>query len=314
MWLRSPDAGDDLGARRINQAGVPEAPLYLHPPSCRRLDRRLKTSPPHAIHSESIAAGRQSMARSVRMLPSSRAMGRTAEVSITDKDWEHVEAAYGYPLSLEVRQSIVEATNELLYWEIFERNASPERDAANLISSIRDASNNLRGALSACGGNAGFVAQLLVKEHLVTPRLSLDPHEQLFHVLGELLFSLSSACSRALASPAVPDQTELTTASDEPTGLFCGYPERGLAPPFREGESWNAWVRRLNEIASSNRLPFKVSKGSDKSLKTSPFVLFVDALQKLLPSGSRHNHSLGGLAKAITAARRKHPGVEKRDA
>jgi hypothetical protein len=227
------------------------------------------------------------------------------EISLTDHDWKDVEAAYGHSLPIEVRQSIIEATNELLYWEIFERNASPEREALNLISSIRNASNNLQAALSACGGNAGFVAQLLVKESLVTPRLSLEQHEQIFHVLGELLFSLSSACTEALADPSLPDQAEPTAPSDEPTVLFDDYPAKGPARPFREGESWNAWINRLVEIASKNRLPFKVSKGSDKSIKTSPFVLLVDTLQKFLPSGAKHTHSLGGLAKAITDARRK---------
>src|SRR5579884_2806619 len=165
------------------------------------------------------------MARSVRMLPLSKALGRLVVISITDENWENVEAAYGYPLSVDVRQDLVDSLNELLYWETFERNASPEKDALNLISSIRVASNNLRGALSACGGSAGFVAQLLVKENMAAPRISLEPHEQLFHVLGELLFSLSSACSQALAGPAAPDQAELTPPGDEPAGLFRGYPE-----------------------------------------------------------------------------------------
>lgn len=245
------------------------------------------------------------MARSVRMMLSSRSSGRSEEISLTDHDWKDVEAAYGHSLLTEVRKSIIEATNELLYWEVFERNALPEREALNLISSIRSASNNLRAALSVCGGDAGFVAQLLIKESLVTPRLSLERHEQIFHALGELLFSLSSACTQALADPSVPDQVKPAAPIDASAVLFDEYSANRPARPFREGESWNAWIGRLTEIASKNRLPFKVSKGSDKSNRTSPFVLLVDALQKFLPSGSKHTHSLGGLAKAITGARHK---------
>lgn len=240
------------------------------------------------------AVMRWSMARSIQMLPMARASSNPKDISITDKDWKEIEAAYGSSLSPNVRQSIAEATTKFLYWEIFERNAKPAKDAAKLISSIMAASNKLRKALSACGGDVGFVAQRLVKEQFSKPRrLTVKSHEQLFHALSDVLLPLGLACKQAL----------ITLADEEDI------------QPFREGQSWNNWIRRLTTITRENKLPSGVSKGSDKSPNVSPFTKLVAALQKRLPRETRrYSHGLHGLATAIVRARQPPSALSDKDA
>jgi hypothetical protein len=224
------------------------------------------------------------VARSVRMLPMARSSGSPAKFSITGKDWGAVEAAYGCVLPDGVRHSIVEATNHFLRNEVFERKATPARLAMDKISSIRTASNNLRHELARCGGEPGHVAQQFIKEQFSGSGLTWEPHERLFHALGAVLLSLSTACSQAL--------TELGDQD---------------ARPFREGASWEHWIQRLTDTARDNKLPFRVSKGSDKSRRESPFTLLVAALQRRLPKeAQRHAHSHAALAKAISKARRQN--------
>jgi hypothetical protein len=231
------------------------------------------------------------MARSVQMLPMARASGTPAEISITDGDWKEIEVAYGHALPSNVRQSIVEATNKFLYWEIFERNAKPAKDAVDLISSIRVKSGELRSLL-ARGGDVGFVAQQLVAEQFNKPRrFTLARHERLFHALDDVLMPLSAACKQALIT--VADQENLR--------------------PFREGRSWNDWIRRLTTIIRENKLSSQVSKGSDKSQNVSPFTKLVAALQKQLPEeAQRHCQGPDGLATAIVRACKK-PSVKSEE-
>jgi hypothetical protein len=81
--------------------------------------------------------------------------------------------------------------------------------------------------------------------------------------------------------------------------------ESAQAPGHREGESWANWIRALTKIARRNKLPGGVSKDSDKSDRTSPFVLLVEALQECVPQDARrHTHSRTALADGITVARR----------
>jgi hypothetical protein len=76
----------------------------------------------------------------------------------------------------------------------------------------------------------------------------------------------------------------------------------------REGETWDNWIASLAEILGAYGLPNEARADSDK--KSSPdvqseFVLFIEALQALLPPGSyRVRASRDALAKAISRAKR----------
>jgi hypothetical protein len=105
------------------------------------------------------------------------------------------------------------------------------------------------------------------------------------------LSHLLEACSAA--------QGELAATIDERRG-------------FEAGTAWDQMIRDLLDWAKSRGYPATISMGRQKSSKVvppSPFVRFVQELQKLFPDGyARHQHSVDGLAGAISRARRQRRG------
>ena len=170
-------------------------------------------------------------------------MGSSPEFSLTDQGWKKVEIDYGRALPAAVRQSIVDTTNKYLEWEVFERNASALKPAVDLVESIKTASNNLRKKLSRAGGDAGAVAQSVIKEHFYSAHFRKTSYDQLFHALGDVMSSLSAAWQTALAE------------IDDPDAMF-----------FREGASWDDWIRALTNIAEENDLPTTASKAGNRKL------------------------------------------------
>lgn len=221
------------------------------------------------------------MGRPARKLPISKAVGNSPEFSLTDQDWKKVEIAYGQTLPAAVRQSIVDTTNKFLEWEVFERNASALRPAVDLVKSINVASNNLRQKLSRAGGDAGAVAQSVIKEHFHSVHFKKYSYDQLFHALGDVMSSLSAACQTAL------------TEMDDPEATF-----------FREGASWDDWIRALTNIAEDNDLPTAASKAGNPEAEVGPFARLVAALQAHLPKEAR-KHGNTRLSSAIYSARAK---------
>jgi hypothetical protein len=173
----------------------------------------------------------------------------------------------------------VDTTNKYLEWEVFERNASALKPAVDLVESINAASNNLRQKLSMAGGDAGAFAQSVIKEHFHPVQFRMRPYDQLFHAVGDLMWSLSAACQIALKEIDDPDVTF-----------------------FREGASWDDWIRALTNIAEENDLPTAASKAGDRKSDVGPFARLVAALQQHLPKQSRR-HLNTRLSSAIYAAR-----------
>jgi hypothetical protein len=221
------------------------------------------------------------MGRPARKLPMSRVIGGSAEFSITARDWKKVEAAYGCALSDAVHQSIVDKTNKFLASEVFERHAKPLTPAIKLIESVKATSDKLQGELSTKGGDAGVFAQSVIKQHFFSSRLRMEPYDQLFHVLVELTSSLSTACRQALAET---DDLDATI--------------------FRDGASWDNWIRELTQIASQNGLPTAAPKAGSREADFGPFARLIAALQKHLPQEARR-HTNSRLSAAIYAARNK---------
>ncbi len=227
------------------------------------------------------------MGRPSRKLPISRVVGSSPEFSLTDGNWKKVEVAYGRALSDTIRQSIVETTNKFLASEVFERNAKPLTPALDLVESIKAASNNLRKEVSTAGGDAGAFAQSVIKEHFFSSHLRMEPYEQLFHALGDVMSSLSSACTQALAEMDDPD-----------------------ARVFRDGASWDDWIRALTKIARQNNLPIGASKAGTTKADVGPFARLIAALQKHLPIEARR-HANSRLSAAIYSARQPIGTTEK---
>jgi hypothetical protein len=221
------------------------------------------------------------MGRPTRKLPISRAVGSFPKFSLTDRDWKKVEIAYGQTLPAAVRLSIVDATNKYLEWEVFERNAGALGPAIDLLKSIKAASNNLRKKLSTTGGDAGAFGQSVIKEHFHSVHFKMEPYDQLFHALGEVMSSLSIACQVALAE------------MDDPEGKV-----------FREGASWDDWIRALTNIAEENDLPTAASKAGNSEAEVGPFARLIEALQLYLPKEAQR-HANTRLSSAIYSARAK---------
>lgn len=219
------------------------------------------------------------MGRPARKLPISRAVGSSPEFSLTDQGWKKVEIVYGQALPAAVRQSIVDTTNKYLEWEVFERNASALTPAVYLVESIKSASDNLRKKLSKTGGDAGAFAQSVIKEHFHPVHFRMEPYDQLFHALGDVMSSLSVACQTALLD------------MDDPEGKV-----------FREGASWDDWIRALTNIAEENDLPTASSKAGNPDADVGPFARLVAALQAHLPKEARR-HLNTRLSSAIYSAR-----------
>jgi hypothetical protein len=71
---------------------------------------------------------------------------------------------------------------------------------------------------------------------------------------------------------------------------------------YRAGHAWGVWIRWLRKILKKAGLPFGVR--TDRDLRQSPFVVFVNALQRRLPAEFRHPAStLEALADAIDKVR-----------
>ena len=219
------------------------------------------------------------MGRPSRKLPISGAVGSSPELSLSDPDWKQVEIAYGQALPAAVRQSIVDTTNKYLEWEIFERNASALKPAVDRVEAIKTASDNLRTKLSSAGGVGGAFAQSLIKEHFHSDHLRMESYDQLFHALGDVMSSLSLAC-----------QTALSEMNDED------------AKAFREGASWDDWIRALTNIAEEHDLPTAASKAGNLDADVGPFARLIAALQAHLPKEARR-HANTRLSSAIYTAR-----------
>jgi hypothetical protein len=230
------------------------------------------------------------MARSAPTIPIASASGKP-NFTLTEQNWQKIERAYRNSLSSDVRTRILEATRSFVYSEVFERHGEPLRAAIERIESIKKATGNLSRTLAAQASDAKLYADHLVKRHFHDSRLAMQRGD-LFQALGGVLTSLSVACNLALKEMSDPH-----------------------LPGHREGECWDRWIRQLTRIARENELPSAASKGSDKAIAHSPFVLMVAALQDCVPASARRHHaSMDALATAIHRARtNKARKVGRRD-
>lgn len=223
------------------------------------------------------------MARRVRLLPIASA-GSEPELSITE-NWGQIEKAYGHSLDDAVRKRILEATTSFVYFEVFERTAKPVRHAIDAVSSVRSAAKALFHALAGShnGSDASFYAKHLINRNFDDPRLRVSgPGNDPLNALTGVLTTLAAACNLALEEMETSDATG-----------------------HREGDCWENWIRRLTRISEENGLPWRVSKGSDKSTQESPFTRLVATLQECVPRDARRHRSNAALAKAINEARRR---------
>ena len=211
--------------------------------------------------------------------------GGDSNLTIKKSDWKRIESAYGRELSGAVREAVLKATQEFVYWEGLERSAQPAKDTKTKIHLLKSGAASFQKNLWAhafSASDVGFYASHLIKRNFHDSRLA--DTNQLFNTLSGLLTSFQVACTGALS--------DLQTA-----------------PSFVQGECWGGWIRQLTRTLKENGLRTEVRKdagGKSKSDKHSPFVHLVHELQNCLPNGYRRSvHSDGALAKAIVEARTK---------
>ncbi|MEH2524212.1 hypothetical protein V1288_002121 [Bradyrhizobium sp. AZCC 2176] len=188
--------------------------------------------------------------------------------------WGRCETAYGRAISREIREEVVTATNNFLWIASMEAEAEDLNAAVERIGRYRKAA----GALLNEQGEPGSTASIFYAEYLIQsefPDTTLDQ-------LHDLLMSYHGACARAQGRAASENE-----------------------PEFRQGASWDTWIRNITAICKRHQLPIGSRKDDDKMRQHSPFVRLVYELQ----SGFDHRylrgaHSRTAVAKAIGDARR----------
>jgi hypothetical protein len=214
--------------------------------------------------------------------------GEKPQLSISDHAWRGIEKAYGSKLSSEVRNSILQATQRFVDWEVFERTAKPLSNVKKRLTSIRKAATQFRHELlgQKVDIDSRVFAKHLIKKHFYNRCL---PEGDCIQQLSSILGSIAGACDEAL--------------NDLDGSEASGFRERG---------SWNIWVRQLTLIAEKNGLDHGISNealSSGVPNRIPPFVILVDKLQALLPVKCRqHTQSPYALGQAIHRARAKRRG------
>ena len=107
------------------------------------------------------------------------------------------------------------------------------------------------------GREADYYARSLICKHMDLP---FEGRDGLQNLVLKIERDIAKGCERALA--------ELRKESG-----------------FRNGETWQLWVRKLTSILLKSKLPIQVRKDTDKAKGTKPsaFVAFMRELQACIP-------------------------------
>ena len=214
--------------------------------------------------------------------------GGEPEVTIGADNWRLIEDAYGHALQAEVREAIVAATRDFLYFEVFERTAEPSVDAETIIVSLKKGAGAFKRTLLARAfgrpTDARVYATHLIKRHFHDPRLS--DNDRLFDTLSGLLTSFDVACTNAVRQLNDP-----------------------ATPSHKEGDMWVHWIGSLAQAVHKVGLPCTVRKDAGNKSRSdmqSPFVRLVREVQECLPVECRRHHkqSESALADAVSRALR----------
>lgn len=212
-------------------------------------------------------------------VPIASAGGSPPTLAIDAVPWRELEAALGTSISPDLRSELVHLTNEFLSWAVFERAAEPITGAEKRLAALAQSSGKFLETLSSRdAGHAARWADHLIEKHFQDHRFG--PLGKIVQ-LRQVLSSFVDACRKATK----------------------GLPEQATWTP---GDCWSSWIRRLTKALEKRGAPTSARKDSDKhGGKPSPFVLFIDRLQRTLPAKfARSTHSHVALAEAIAKARR----------
>jgi hypothetical protein len=214
----------------------------------------------------------------------------------TSDQRERIELAYGQgPLPVEVWLKLQGAT--ALY------TASAPLELAMPLEQFRSKLDALREAADAVK-NILPPFELPIAQGPIDPTLSGRARQK---AVQKKYFQLRTFRT----SPLLPfNLLELLNHSlkalDEVCEVVCDEFGEEEYPVYKHGQLWNYWVFWLTIILKEHGLPYEARKDSDKQkAEGSPFVLFLEELQKHIPPQCRQSTaSRDALAQAINRARR----------
>jgi hypothetical protein len=189
---------------------------------------------------------------------------------IARSDWDRIETSYGHLLAAPVRRKIRDATRKYLDWVEFEDEAATISETTARIHAIKKIAREFREVVfqrpSKIGREADYYARSLICKHM---GLRFKGRDGLQNLALQVERDIANGCERALA--------ELRR-------------EKGSG--FRDGETWQWWVRTLTSILSKSQLPTQVRKDTDKAKVAEPsaFVAFMRELQACIPEAYRRSH------------------------
>ena len=212
-----------------------------------------------------------------RKMPVATAHGPGPRVSsVRSPIWTKIENEYGEKLSKDVREKIVAATRDYVFWAMMELNARPAAEYEALAKSLIKRADDFHSVLQQLL-KGGDTERWLIRQIGANLDRQGAPERKILQVLSEC----TAGCSKAVKSALVTI-------------------ERSDA--FKRGEAWRNWVRAITEVLVSQKLPSDVRKDG---LAVSPLVALMDILQRRLPKAyRRHDQSRVALAGGIALAQR----------
>jgi hypothetical protein len=193
-------------------------------------------------------------------------------------DWIAMEVAIQRPINCGLRDEIVEIVQCYFRVQTFEANAPFVKDVLERLNSIRQTVQKLQQTLDFSLGDS------VIENVRIQLEQNLD---------GGGLHSIDTALESLLQASHFAEE-KLQEQAD------CG---------FSEGEAWQEMVGSLRALMRSNSMPFRASPANlrAKDPKGSPFVQFVQSLQKTFPADFLRRHHLSdpfSLAKQINRSAR----------
>jgi hypothetical protein len=200
------------------------------------------------------------MPRRKRLLPTASAEKFPSDFSIKDDDWLAVERACGCSFPRKTRDEMQKVTRDFIYWASAETRAELLSTAQECILAWKGAADDFDRALyGQPESDARSYARHLVTKYFIDRRFR---RTDLFQDLSGVLSDFIGACSHALNEDGASE-------------------DRG----FRQGESWERWVRDLTKVLKENGFPTAVR--TDDLGDKSRFTWLVVSLQELVPAKVR---------------------------
>jgi hypothetical protein len=248
--------------------------------------RRTSSPPPRCCSAPTFpwaVLWRLRMPRIIGKIPRIDLRGETG-LCVTKEGWRLIEERYGRRLPDEARDAVTAVTNKYMQLASAEENASSKEDALNRLRNLKDRTVFLHAAINELPVD-NPVRQYVDEE--IAFAYTVSQYENATTILEYVSFFER-------------DLERFSKACDDTINFLS---KHNFWPA---GGAWDVWIRQLTTVLGGYHLPTPARKDSDnKGDRTSPFVEFVDAFQRLIiPEQFRRSlHSKGALATAIHKAR-----------